>query len=269
MIFFSSCHCADIQYFLIRCNFMSLCRPRCRAVLRARQRGESLCPVLHPAGAQWDQQPSLHLAFQDKGNLSTQSHRLITSINASMTSSFCIYRLITDLASTWRTLLPWTNHRATSPVRGRCPMFPLVGPFCCHSLGAPSCSSCRCMCESILLSLALCPPGWGTDSEMLFGIVWHFGRKAFWPRWMSFLRSVWSSRQLAYLSIKNGNGVKLLSWSKSNKIEPSSLPCCMSFTSYKAIDTKDIYSFGGGVVPEYWSRLVPISCLVASKIVKY
>ena len=37
-----------------------------------------------------------------------------------------VYRLNTGLVSKWRTLLSWTNHGAISPVRGRCPMFPLV-----------------------------------------------------------------------------------------------------------------------------------------------
>lgn len=67
---------------------MSSSRPRCRAVLCARQRGESLCSLLHPACAQWDQQPSLHMAFQDKGKWSQHlelSINRLQSINSSTT----------------------------------------------------------------------------------------------------------------------------------------------------------------------------------------
>lgn len=131
----------DLHCFLLAATLSPLCssRPRCGAVLCARQRGESLRSLLHPAGAQWDQQPSLHMAFQDKGTsrcleLSIH-HPQGFDLTRTVACRWFLHRLTTDLASSWRTLLPWTSLGATSPLRGRCPVSPLVcqiASFCCH-----------------------------------------------------------------------------------------------------------------------------------------
>lgn len=122
----------DLHLFSSATTLSPLClsRPRCRAVLCARQRGESLRSLLHAAGAQWDQQPSLHMAFQDKG---TSCHLELSiphpqGFDPSQTVAcrWSLHRLTTDLASSWRTPLPWTSLGATSPVRGRCPASPPV-----------------------------------------------------------------------------------------------------------------------------------------------
>lgn len=132
----------QLNIFSLATIIRPLCshRSRCRALLRARQRGESLCALLHSAGAQWDQQPSLHMGLQDKGkpqhwellsdHFGTCSLVHTCKANNLFLTTFGLslfdYRLTTGLASKWRTLQPWTSHRATYLVRGRCPVVLLV-----------------------------------------------------------------------------------------------------------------------------------------------
>lgn len=71
------------QHFFMKSNscLMSSYRSWCRAILCAGQCGESLRSVLHLACAQWDQQPSFHMAFQDKGR---SLHQALPSIYSSV-----------------------------------------------------------------------------------------------------------------------------------------------------------------------------------------